>query len=93
MVLAATFTFVAVAISFAQAWLRLKTDSLWPPIFLHASHNLWMQSVFSPLTSDREYTKWVAGDLGFAFVIVAAVVAFVFWAKRGELKSPVMQAV
>jgi membrane protease YdiL (CAAX protease family) len=37
-----TFTFVAVAISFAQAWLRLKTDSLWPPIFLHASHNLWM---------------------------------------------------
>jgi membrane protease YdiL (CAAX protease family) len=35
-----TFTFVAVAISFAQAWLRLRTDSVWPPIFLHASHNL-----------------------------------------------------
>jgi CAAX protease family protein len=35
-----TFTFVAVAISFAQAWLQLKTDSVWPPIFLHASHNL-----------------------------------------------------
>lgn len=79
-------TFVAVAISFAQAWLRLKTGSVWPPIFLHASHNLWMQSVFTPLTTERENTKWVAGDLGVAFVVVAAVVAVVFWSKRGELK-------
>jgi membrane protease YdiL (CAAX protease family) len=46
-----TFTFVAVAISFAQTWLRLRTGSVWPPIFLHASHNLWMQSIFTPLTS------------------------------------------
>ena len=54
------FTFVAVAISFAQAWLRLRTDSVWPPIFLHASHNLWIQSIFTPLTSDQHYTKWIA---------------------------------
>ena len=26
-----TFTFAAVAISFAQTWLRLKTGSVWPP--------------------------------------------------------------
>ena len=81
----ATFTFVAIAISFAQAWLRLRTGSLWPPIFLHARHNLWMQSIFFPLTSEREYTKWVAGDLGLAFVVVAAVVAVAFWLKRGDL--------
>jgi len=84
-----TFTFVAVAISFAQAWLRLRSGSVWPPIFLHASHNLWMQSIFSPLTTDKEYTKWVAGDLGLAFVIVAAVVAAVFWVKRGDVVAPV----
>jgi membrane protease YdiL (CAAX protease family) len=78
-----TFTFVAVAISLVQARLRLRTDSVWPPIFLHASHNLWMQSIFTPLTSDQEYTKWIAGDLGLAFVVVAAVVAMVFWLKRG----------
>jgi hypothetical protein len=44
-----------------------------------------MQSIFTPLTSDQEYTKWIAGDLGLAFVVVAAVVAMVFWLKRGEL--------
>ena len=82
-----SFTFVAVAISFAQAWLRLKSDSVWPPIFLHASHNLWMQSIFFPLTTENEKTKWVAGDLGLAFVVVAAVVAVVFWAKREDLKA------
>ena len=82
-----TFTFVAVAISVVQAWLRLKSDSVWPPIFLHASHNLWMQSIFFPLTTENDKTKWVAGDLGLAFVVVAAVVAVVFLAKRGELKA------
>jgi len=82
-----TFTFVAVAIGFAQAWLRLKTDSVWPPIFLHASHNLWMQSIFTPLTTEKDYTKWIAGDLGLAFVVVVAVVAVAFWLKRGELTA------
>jgi membrane protease YdiL (CAAX protease family) len=84
-----TFTFVAIAISFVQAWLRLKTGSVWPPIFLHASHNLWMQQIYTPLTTEREYTRWVAGDLGLAFVVVAAVVAVVFWAKRGDLSNSV----
>jgi CAAX protease family protein len=84
-----TFTFVAVAISFAQAWLRLKSDSVWPPIFLHASHNLWMQSIFFPLTTANEKMKRVAGDLGLAFVVVAAVVAVVFWAMRHRLGTPV----
>ena len=83
-----TFTFVAVAISFAQAYLRLRSESLWPPIFLHASHNLWMQSIFTPLTN-KDYTKLVAGDLGLAFVVVAAAVAVIFWAKRPYVTAPV----
>jgi hypothetical protein len=69
--------------------LRPRTDSLWPPIFLHASHNLWMQSIFFPLTSEREYTKWVAGDLGLAFVVVTAVVAVSFWVKRRGLPNSI----
>jgi membrane protease YdiL (CAAX protease family) len=81
-----TFTISAIAVSFVLAWLRLKTGSLWPGVFLHASHNLWMQSVFTPLTAEKEHTKWVAGDLGVGLVVVATIVAVVFWLKRGELK-------
>ena len=82
-----TFTLSAIAISFVLAWLRLKTGSLWPGVFLHGSHNLWMQSIFTPLTTEREYTKWIAGDLGIGLVIVTTVVAVVFWLKRGELPA------
>jgi uncharacterized protein len=77
-----SFTVSAIAVSFAQAWLRLRSSSVWPPIFLHASHNLWMQSIFFPLTSERSQTKWVAGDLGVALVMVAVVVAAIFWFRR-----------
>jgi membrane protease YdiL (CAAX protease family) len=76
-----------IAVSFVLAWLRLKTGSLWPGVFLHGSHNLWMQSIFTPLTTEREYTKWIAGDLGIGLVIVTTVVAVVFWLKRGELPA------
>jgi hypothetical protein len=51
-----------------------------------AADGVWMLSIFTPLTSEREYTKWVAGDRGLAFV-VAAVVAVVFWLKRGDLPT------
>jgi CAAX protease family protein len=88
-----TFTVSAIAVSFVLAWLRLKTDSLWPGVFLYASHNLWMQSIFTPLTSEKEYTKWVAGNLGLGLVVVSIVVAVVFWAKRGDLKPLASQPV
>jgi hypothetical protein len=41
----------------------------------------------TPLTTEKEYTEWIAVDLGLAFVVVAAVVAVVFWLERGELQA------
>jgi CAAX protease family protein len=79
------FTIVAIAISFPLAWFRLISGSLWPGVFLHASHNLFMQQIFVPLTSDTGPTKYVSGDLGAAFVVVALVVALIFWRKRSEI--------
>jgi hypothetical protein len=32
---------------------------------------------------------FVAGDLGLAFVVVAAVVAAAFWVKRGDLPNSI----
>ena len=34
------FTLSIVGISFVAIWLRIKSNSVWPPVFLHASHNL-----------------------------------------------------
>lgn len=48
------FTVMVVAISFVFAWLRLKSGSLWTGALLHASHNLYVQNIFTPLTKGRE---------------------------------------
>jgi uncharacterized protein len=84
-----TFTLSAVAISFLSAWLRLKSGSIWPAVFLHASHNLFMQSVFTPLTTRKELTDWMGGDLGVVFTVAALIVAIVtYFGFRKRLPSP-----
>ncbi|MBE0685274.1 MAG: CPBP family intramembrane metalloprotease, partial [Anaerolineaceae bacterium] len=47
---AVMFTIMVLGISFAFAWLRLKSGSLWTAAILHASHNLFIQAIFTPLT-------------------------------------------
>jgi len=41
------FTVLVVSMSFVYAWFRLKSGSIWTGVFLHASHNLFIQ-VFLP---------------------------------------------
>ena len=58
------FTWMAVAASFVFAWFRLKSGSLWTAVILHASHNLFIQSIFDPLTKDRGITKYITTEFG-----------------------------
>ncbi|MDQ2919271.1 MAG: CPBP family intramembrane metalloprotease, partial [Verrucomicrobiota bacterium] len=44
------FTLGVTAESFIFAWLTLRSGSLWPAALLHASHNLWIQSILTPIT-------------------------------------------
>jgi membrane protease YdiL (CAAX protease family) len=81
------FTVMVVGISFAFTWLRLKSGSLWTGTFLHASHNLYVQQVFTPLTADTGHTRYVVDEFGAALAIVALVVAFLFWRRRAEVDS------
>lgn len=82
---AACFTVMVIGLSFAFAWLRLKSGSLWTGVFMHASHNLFIQSVFGPLTTDTGLTKYVTGEFGLALALISLVIAYIFWKKRTEL--------
>jgi uncharacterized protein len=82
---ATCFTVMVVGVSFAFAWMRLKSGSLWTGVFLHASHNLFIQWVFDPLTTDTGITKYVTGEFGAALALISLVVAYIFWKKRAEL--------
>jgi hypothetical protein len=39
-----------------MAWLRLRWGSVWTGMFLHASHNLWIQGFFDVITVDSGHT-------------------------------------
>jgi membrane protease YdiL (CAAX protease family) len=76
-----------VAISVVFAWLRLKSGSLWTGAMLHASHNLYVQGVFTPLTGDRGKTAWFIDEFGAVLPIVAVAFGIYFWRRRGELSA------
>jgi len=80
------FTLILTSISFAFTWFRLKSGSLWTGMFLHASHNKFIQGVFSKLTTDEGVTLYFIGEFGAATTVVALLVAYIFWKKRHQLE-------
>ena len=73
------FTLMVVADSFILAWLTLRSNSLWPAAIFHGSHNLFIQSIFTPLTRDTGPTKYIIDEFGIGLVItigVGAVIAY-----------------
>jgi len=79
------FAMMVIASSFVYAWLRLKSGSLWTAMFLHASHNFWIQGFYDPLTTDRGITKYLTGEFGVALVFVFIPLAYFFWRRRYSL--------
>ena len=78
------FTVMLTGVSFVFAWFRLKSGSLWTGMFLHASHNLFVQGL-PGLTTDKGITAYLIDEFGLVSAAVALIVAFIFWKKRGQL--------
>jgi len=81
------FTVMVVAISFVFAWLRLKSGSLWTGAILHASHNLYVQAIFTPLTTNRGKTAWFIDEFGAVLPLTAVAFAVYFWTRRREVET------
>jgi uncharacterized protein len=71
-----------------MAWLRLRSDSLWPAAFYHGSHNLLIQSVFDGSTIDTGRTRWITTEFGIGLTVVCLVIGIWFWRRRGDLPAP-----
>jgi membrane protease YdiL (CAAX protease family) len=79
-------------LTFVWAWLRLKSKSIWPCVFLHASHNTFIQQFFDPLTIYRSKTGYVAGEFGAALLLISIAMAIYFWRRRDEVEGDNRQA-
>lgn len=81
------FTVMVVADSFILAWLTLRSQSLWPAAIFHASHNLFIQSICTPLTRDTGPTKYIIDEFGIGLVITVAIVAIAIAKVEGRRKK------
>jgi membrane protease YdiL (CAAX protease family) len=79
------FTVLLTGTSFAYAWLRLKSGSLWTGMFLHASHNASIQSFFTRITSSTAITAYFIDEFGAALALTSIGVALIFWRRRSNL--------
>lgn len=73
------FMVLVVGISFASAWLRLASGSLWPAALLHAVHNSFIQSFLDKVTVDTGSTEYFTTEFGAALAVMGIIVAVVFW--------------
>lgn len=81
------FAVMVVASGFVYAWLRLKSGSVWTGMFLHASHNFWIQRFYDPITTDTGITNYFIGEFGAALAIVYVLLGWWYWRKRAEIKQ------
>lgn len=82
----ACFTIVVIGSSFLIGWLRFKTNSLWPCVLLHAAHNVFVQTIFNPLTAPVGKAPYVTGEFGGGLAVTVGVVSFYLWCRRKELR-------
>jgi membrane protease YdiL (CAAX protease family) len=83
------FTVMVISISFVFTWFRLKSNSLWTGVMLHASHNLFIQAFFTPITTDTGHTKYFIDEFGAVLPVVTLILAIYFWTRRKEVEKPV----
>jgi membrane protease YdiL (CAAX protease family) len=81
------FTLSLFGVSLIATWLRLKSGSVWTAALLHASHNLFVQAIFDPLTLDFGLTPYLTTEFGVGLAIAYALVAFYYWRRRGEVEG------
>ncbi|MCB1646648.1 MAG: CPBP family intramembrane metalloprotease [Pseudomonadales bacterium] len=63
------------------AYFRMITGSLWPAVVYHASSNIYIQKLFTPLTGENEVSAWYIDEFGAVTAGVASCVAFYYWQK------------
>jgi len=83
------FTVMVVSSGFIAAWLRLRSGSVWPAAIYHGAHNMFIQLIFTPLTTNTGNTAWYIDEFGAGLAITSAIGAIIVWCRRHELPAAV----
>jgi membrane protease YdiL (CAAX protease family) len=76
------FTLMVTGMNFAFSWLRHSSGSFWPAALLHASHNLFVQNIFTPLTRQNSVTPYIIDEFGIGLALAGVALALIFWQRK-----------
>lgn len=84
------YSILTVGLSFIMTYLRLKADSLWPAVIMHAAHNVYVLTIMQPMTVQYKETWRYANEFGFILPAVVLVFGLFFWrlAVRDGITGP-----
>jgi uncharacterized protein len=81
------FTVMVIGSAFVCAWMRLKSGSVWTGMFLHASHNIFIQDFFDTQTRHSRFTDLWTTEFGAGLAIMGITIAAICYDKRSELPT------
>jgi membrane protease YdiL (CAAX protease family) len=82
------FTILVLGLSFIFTWLRLRSNSIWPAVLLHTSHNVFILHFFAPLTADTPLAPYFTGETGAALMVTSVLLAILFWRLSRKIPAP-----
>ncbi len=82
-----SFMISFIAISLIRSVLVLKSNSFWPGVILHSSHNIILMSMFWEMTEKSKYTSYLVSETGIVIAIFYAIIAITFWKLIRKNKS------
>lgn len=69
------FFFMVMGMASIANYLCIKTNSFWPGVILHASHNLFVQNVFDRSTENGPYTQLLTSEFGVGLAVMYGCIA------------------
>jgi uncharacterized protein len=84
------FAVMVISSSVILTWLRLSSQSVWPCALFHASHNVFIQTFFTPLTAAHgTVTQYAIDEFGFAVPAITLALAILVWhhQKNGLIRT------
>lgn len=64
--------------------LCIKANSMWPSVIFHASHNLFVQSIFDKMTINNSFTQYVTSEFGIGLALCYMIAAVYIINKRKQ---------
>jgi membrane protease YdiL (CAAX protease family) len=79
------FFISTIAHTFVLNWLRAKSGSVWPAVFLHTSHNVFFKNVYDPMMTRNPFTDYFVTEFGLGMMVINLLMALYVWSRRSEV--------